>query len=105
MSDENDSIEPLITGLLGELGEDPARDGLLKTPSRVAKAMRFFTSGYEQDPKALLNDALFDVEYDEMVLIRDIDFYSLCEHHILPFFGKAAMSAYHAGRASVLGLS
>ena len=103
MSDQSDPIEPLVAQMLKELGEAPGRDGLTNTPRRVSKAMRFFTSGYEQDPKALLNNALFDVEYDEMVLIRDIDFYSLCEHHMVPFFGKAHVGYIPAGK--VVGLS
>ena len=103
MSAVIDPIEPLIANLLKELGEDPERDGLLKTPSRVAKAMRFFTSGYEQDPKELLNNALFDVEYNEMVVIRDIDFYSQCEHHMVPFFGKVHVGYIPDGK--VVGLS
>jgi len=103
MSDANDPIEPLVESMLKELGEEPGRDGLLKTPARVAQAMRFFTSGYEQDPKEVLNNALFDVEYDEMVLIRDIDFYSLCEHHMVPFFGKAHVAYIPDGK--VVGLS
>ncbi len=103
MSDPNDPIEPLIESMLKDLGEDPSRDGLQNTPRRVAKAMRFFTSGYEQDPKELLNNALFDVEYDEMVLVRDIDFYSLCEHHMVPFFGKAHVG--YIPNKKVVGLS
>jgi len=88
MNDAPDPIERLVAQMLKELGEDPGRDGLLRTPTRVARAMRFFTQGYEQDPVAILNDALFDVSYDEMVIVKDIDFYSLCEHHMLPFFGR-----------------
>ncbi len=103
MSDSTDPIEPLVESMLKELGEQPARDGLQDTPRRVAKAMRFFTSGYQQDPKELLNDALFDVEYDEMVLVRDIDFYSLCEHHMVPFFGKAHVG--YIPNKKVVGLS
>jgi GTP cyclohydrolase I len=98
-----DSIAGMIEGLLKELGEDPGRDGLVKTPERVARAMRFFTQGYAQDPAAVLNAALFDVEYDEMVLVREIDFYSLCEHHLVPFFGRVHV-AYIPNR-KVLGLS
>ncbi len=101
--DNGDGIEPLITQLLKELGEDPGRDGLLRTPSRVAKAMRFFCTGYSQDPKEILNDALFDVSYDEMVIVKDVDFYSLCEHHMLPFFGRAHVAYLPKGR--VVGLS
>ncbi len=101
--DPTDGIPGLITSLLKELGEDPGRDGLAKTPERVARAMRFFTSGYAQDPRETLVGALFDVEYDEMVLVREIDFYSLCEHHLVPFFGRVHV-AYIPDR-KVLGLS
>jgi GTP cyclohydrolase I len=103
MNDAPDPIERLVTQMLKELGEDPGRDGLLRTPSRVARAMRFFTQGYAQDPGAILNDALFDVSYDEMVIVKDIDFYSLCEHHMLPFFGRAHVAYVPNGK--VLGLS
>ncbi len=103
MSEPSDPIEPLVESMLKELGEAPSRDGLKDTPRRVAKAMRFFTSGYQQDPRELLNDALFDVEYDEMVLVRDIDFYSLCEHHMVPFYGKAHVG--YIPRGKVVGLS
>jgi GTP cyclohydrolase I len=102
-SDAPDPIERLVAQMLKELGEDSGRDGLLRTPSRVARAMRFFTQGYEQDPVAILNDALFDVSYDEMVIVKDIDFYSLCEHHMLPFFGRAHVAYVPNGK--VLGLS
>ena len=84
------------------LGEDPKRDGLRDTPLRVAKALEFLTKGYEQNPKKVLNDALFDVKSDEMVIVKDIDFYSLCEHHMLPFFGKCHI-AYLPGK-KVIGL-
>jgi GTP cyclohydrolase I len=103
MSDTQDGIEPLIAGLLKEIGEDPGRGGLERTPARVAKAMRFFTQGYEQEPLEILNDALFDVTYDEMVIVKDIDFYSLCEHHLLPFFGRAHVAYIPNGK--VVGLS
>jgi GTP cyclohydrolase I len=104
MSERNgDPIEPLIARLLKELGEDPGRDGLLRTPKRVAKAMRFFCTGYSQDPKQILNNALFDVSYDEMVIVKDVDFYSLCEHHMLPFFGRAHVAYLPNGK--VVGLS
>ena len=99
--DEN--IAGLVSTLLKELGEDPGRDGLIRTPERVARAMRFFTKGYAEDPSAVLTGALFDVEYDEMVLVREIDFYSLCEHHLLPFFGRVHV-AYIPDK-KVLGLS
>jgi GTP cyclohydrolase I len=98
-----DPLEPLVEGLLKELGEDPGRDGLLRTPQRVAKALRFFTEGYQQDPHAILNDALFDVSYDEMVLVKDVDFYSLCEHHLIPFFGRVHVAYIPDGK--VVGLS
>ena len=104
MSEPNgDPIEPLITQLLKELGEDPGRNGLLRTPARVAKAMRFFCTGYQQDPRQILNNALFDVSYDEMVIVKDVDFYSLCEHHMLPFFGRAHIAYLPDGK--VVGLS
>jgi len=98
-----DPIEAHVEGMLKELGEDPSRDGLLKTPSRVAKAMRFFTQGYQQEPAEILTGALFDVDYDEMVLVRDIDFYSQCEHHMVPFFGRAHVAYIPNGK--VVGLS
>ena len=103
MSAPEDPIEPLVGSLLKELGEDPGRDGLVKTPARFARAMRFLTSGYAQDPRRILNDALFDVSYDEMVVVKDIDFYSLCEHHLLPFFGRAHIAYIPNGK--IVGLS
>ncbi len=103
MSETNDPIEDYVSGMLKELGEDPSRDGLLRTPRRVAEAMRFFTAGYAQDPIETLNDALFDVDYDEMVLVKDIDFYSLCEHHMVPFFGRVQVGYIPNGK--VVGLS
>jgi GTP cyclohydrolase I len=107
MSDASDStpddLAGLVEGLLKAVGEDPSRDGLLKTPERVAGAMRFFTKGYAQDPSEILSGALFDVDYDEMVLVRDVDFYSLCEHHMVPFFGRVHV-AYIPNR-KILGLS
>src|SRR5262245_51753630 len=81
-------MHDLVTRLLAELGENPNREGLLNTPKRVEKALKFLTSGYSADIDAVLNDALFAVDYSEMVIVKDIDFYSLCEHHLLPFFGK-----------------
>ena len=89
--------------MLAELGEDPSREGLLDTPKRVEKALAFLTSGYAADVDATLNNALFSVDYNEMVIVRDIDFYSLCEHHLLPFFGKCHIAYIPQGR--VLGLS
>jgi GTP cyclohydrolase I len=103
IADPPEPIEGYIEGILKELGEDPSRDGLTKTPLRVAKALRFFTQGYEQDPAQILTAALFDVDYDEMVVVRDIDFYSLCEHHMVPFFGRAHVAYIPAGK--VVGLS
>jgi len=103
MSDAPDPIESLVTAMLKELGENGDRDGLQRTPSRVAAAMRFFTSGYGRDPGEILNQALFDVDYDEMVLVRDVDFYSLCEHHMVPFFGRVHVGYIPDGK--VLGLS
>ena len=82
-------MEEQIRHILKALGEDPDREGLLKTPYRVTQALTFLTQGYQQDPAKVINDALFTEEYEEMIVQRDIDFYSLCEHHLLPFFGKA----------------
>jgi GTP cyclohydrolase I len=96
-------MQEIIRQLLAELGEDPAREGLLDTPKRVEKAMRFLTSGYAADVDAVLNNALFSVDYNEMVIVKDIDFYSLCEHHQLPFFGRCHVAYIPQGR--VLGLS
>jgi GTP cyclohydrolase I len=96
-------MEKHIRGILAALGEDPGREGLIKTPERVEKALRFLTQGYNQDPEALLNRALFTVSYDEMVIIRDIDVFSLCEHHLLPFYGKAHVAYLPKGK--VVGLS
>jgi GTP cyclohydrolase IA len=96
-------MQQLIRQLLAELGEDPTREGLLDTPKRVEKALKFLTSGYDQDPDDLLNGALFTVDYSEMVIVKDIDFYSLCEHHLLPFFGKCHVA--YLPRTKVIGLS
>ena len=96
-------MQEIIRQLLAELGEDPAREGLLDTPKRVEKSLRFLTSGYAADVDAVLNNALFTVDYNEMVIVKDIDFYSLCEHHVLPFFGKCHVAYIPQGR--VLGLS
>ena len=103
MNEIEDPIEGLVESLLKELGEDPGRDGLQRTPQRMAGSMRFFTEGYTVDPAKAVNGALFDVNYDEMVLVRDIDFYSLCEHHLIPFFGKVHVGYVPNGK--VLGLS
>ena len=83
------NMEEQIRHILKALGEDPDREGLVKTPYRVTQALTFLTQGYQQDPAKVINDALFTEEYEEMIVQRDIDFYSLCEHHLLPFFGKA----------------
>ena len=99
----NTRMEELIRQLLVEIGEDPTREGLVRTPARVAKAFEFLTSGYAADIDEVLNDALFTVDYSEMVIVRDIDFYSLCEHHILPFFGKCHVA--YIPRRRVIGLS
>jgi len=96
-------LQGLIHDILGEIGENPEREGLLKTPQRVEKALRQFTEGYHQDPDELLNGALFSVPYSEMVIVKDIDFYSLCEHHLLPFFGKCHIAYIPNGK--VVGLS
>jgi GTP cyclohydrolase IA len=96
-------MQEIIRQLLAELGEDPSREGLLDTPKRVEKALAFLTSGYAADVDATLNNALFSVDYNEMVIVRDIDFYSLCEHHLLPFIGKCHVAYIPQGR--VLGLS
>ncbi len=99
----NERIQAAVRVLLGELGENPDREGLIKTPERVAKALRFLTGGYEQDVDVVINDALFSVEYHEMVIVKDIDFYSLCEHHLLPFFGRCHVA--YIPRDKVIGLS
>ena len=96
-------MQDLVKRLLAELGEDPDREGLVKTPKRVDKALRFLTSGYAADIDAMLNGALFSVDYSEMVIVRDIDFYSMCEHHLLPFFGKCHVAYIPNGK--VIGLS
>jgi GTP cyclohydrolase I len=96
-------LERLIRDTLKEIGEDPSREGLERTPERVAKAYRYLTSGYGQDAAQVLNGALFTEAYDEMVVVKDIDFYSLCEHHLLPFFGKCHV-AYMPSR-KIVGLS
>ncbi len=97
------SIADHVREVLQGLGEDPDREGLLKTPFRVEKALRDITSGYAQDPIKILNEAMFTVDTDEMVIVKDIELYSLCEHHVLPFFGKAHVAYLPAGR--VVGLS
>jgi GTP cyclohydrolase I len=97
------SIAPLIEEMLDVLGEDPKRDGLLRTPDRVDKALKFLTSGYRMDIQKILNGALYEVKYDEMVIVKDIEFFSMCEHHMLPFFGKVHVA--YLPKERVIGLS
>jgi len=100
---KKDSTAGLVEQMLRNLGEDPKRDGLLRTPERAEKAMQFLTSGYSVDLKKIINGALFEVKHDEMVLVKDVEFYSLCEHHMLPFFGK--MHVAYLPKDRVIGLS
>jgi GTP cyclohydrolase IA len=97
------SFEDLVREMLVRLSEDPEREGLIETPARVHKAMQFLTKGYHEDPDALLKGALFKVTYDEMVIVKDVEMFSLCEHHMLPFFGKVHVAYIPNGR--VIGLS
>src|SRR6266850_7603017 len=97
------SLEDLVREILPQLGEDPEREGLERTPARVAKALQFLTSGYQADIGKLINEALYSVKYDEMVIVKDIEFFSLCEHHLLPFFGK--MHVAYLPKDKVIGLS
>ena len=96
-------MEDIIRQLLAALGENPSREGLVDTPRRVEKSLKYLTSGYTADIDAIVNDALFTVDYSEMVIVKDIDFYSLCEHHLLPFFGKCHVA--YIPRHHVIGLS
>ena|SRR5581483_2133489 len=96
-------MQELIRRLLAELGEDPTREGLVDTPKRVEKAYKFLTGGYDADIDQVLNNALFTVDYNEMVIVKDVDFYSLCEHHLLPFFGKCHVAYIPTNK--VIGLS
>jgi GTP cyclohydrolase I len=97
------TFEELVREMLVRLGEDPAREGLLRTPERVHKAFEFLTRGYNEDPEAMLKKALFTVTYDEMVIVKDVEMFSLCEHHMLPFFGKVHVAYIPNGK--VIGLS
>jgi len=99
----NSKLESIITELLSQIGENPNREGLKKTPLRVAKSWEFLTKGYSQNINEIVNGAIFSEAYDEMVTIKDIDFYSMCEHHLLPFFGKAHVAYIPNGK--VVGLS
>ena len=97
------SISTSIRQLINQLGEDPKREGLVKTPDRYAKALEYLTSGYKVCPKSVINDAIFHEQYDEMVVVKDIEIYSLCEHHMLPFFGRAHIAYIPDGK--IVGLS
>jgi GTP cyclohydrolase I len=97
------STQEMYREILSRLGEDPGRDGLVATPARVEKSMAFLTKGYDQDPNKILHGAMFDVDYDEMVIVKDIEMFSLCEHHMLPFFGKVHVAYIPKGK--VIGLS
>ena len=101
--EEAPSLEPLVKEMLSILGEDPTRDGLERTPHRVDQALKFLTSGYKADIPKIVNDALYEVKYDEMVIVKDIEFFSMCEHHMLPFFGKVHVAYLPKNR--VIGLS
>jgi GTP cyclohydrolase I len=99
----NGNGESHVRAILSALGEDPEREGLVKTPERVMRAFRFFTKGYEEDPRAVIGDAMFTENYSEMIIVKDIDFFSLCEHHLLPFFGRVHVGYLPKGR--IVGIS
>lgn len=99
----NEKFESLIRNILVEIGEDPNREGLLNTPKRVTEAYKFLTAGYQKDIEEVLNNAIFNEKYDEMVLVKNIDFYSMCEHHMLPFYGKVHVAYIPNGK--IVGLS
>ena len=103
IENSEDSLETHVRDILVALGEDPAREGLERTPARVATAWRFLTGGYDEDPDAIINGALFNEDYQEMIVEKDIDFYSLCEHHMLPFHGKAHVA--YIPRKKIVGVS
>ncbi len=103
MSKTDASIERSVGEILRALGEDPQREGLRKTPERVARSLEYLTKGYAEDPKTVINGALFTEEYSEMIVLRDLDFFSLCEHHILPFFGKANVA--YIPKHRIVGIS
>ena len=96
-------VEDAVKGILKEIGEDPEREGLKNTPDRVMRLYKEITSGYTEDPKDIINGAIYNIDYDEMVIVKDIEFYSLCEHHMLPFFGKAQVA--YIPKKKVIGLS
>lgn len=100
---EDVTIASLYERILRELGEDPAREGLVRTPHRIERALRYLTSGYQKDVRRVVNGAMFSVKYDEMVIVKDIEFFSLCEHHMLPFFGKVHVA--YLPKEKVVGLS
>jgi GTP cyclohydrolase I len=102
-ADDAGKIAELVRAMIVQIGEDPGREGLRRTPERFEKALRYLTSGYRQDPEKLLNGAMFSVGYDEMVVVKDIEIYSLCEHHLLPFFGKCHVA--YIPNKKVVGLS
>lgn len=103
LKEESASIAEHLKAILASVGEDPEREGLLRTPERSERALRFLTSGYKMDVNAIVNDALFTVKYDEMVIVKDIEFFSLCEHHLLPFYGKIHVA--YLPNEKVIGLS
>ena len=102
-SSDQEELQRLVRRQIELIGEDPGREGLVRTPVRVAEAFKFLTGGYQQNPKKILNDALFEATSDEMVIVKDIDFYSLCEHHMLPFFGKCHIA--YLPTKKIVGLS
>lgn len=101
--DHKTTVEDNVRQILAHIGEDPTREGLVKTPYRVARAYEYLTKGYDQDPKEVINKAMFTEDYQEMVLVKDIDFFSLCEHHLLPFFGRAHVA--YIPKHRIVGLS